>query len=98
MEGRGVSVEHARRVRAQRSEAMRKLRSGELSLRRVLTRTPAALAEADVYEVFFATRGLGKEGCRLAFERAGVWPHRIMDELTREQRASLLRELPKRVA
>jgi hypothetical protein len=93
-----VSGEHARRVRAERSEALRKLRSGELSLRKVLTRTPVALQEADAYEVFIAARGLGKEGCRLVFERAGVWPHRIMDELSREHRTALARELPSRVA
>lgn len=92
-----MTVQHARSVKSARAALLARLGSGELSLRKVIKLPPVELREAEVYYVCIAARGLGRTGTRTVFERAGVWPHLIMDELTTAQRAQLIRELPARV-
>jgi hypothetical protein len=98
-----VSVEHARAAKEARARALHGLQNGTASLRSLLVvgRRHSwfpPLENTEVYDVCMATRGLGASGCRQLFERASVWPHIVMSELTPAQREALVRELPARVS
>lgn len=92
-----MNIEYARKIRTARAATLAQLGCGKLSLRTAIKLPPAELQEAEVYDVCIAAKGLGRTGARNVFERAGVWPHLLMDELTSAQRMQLIRELPIRV-
>jgi len=94
-----VSIEYARRVRTERANLFLSLAAGVVSLREILigSQLPLCLHEAEVYDVCISARGLGREGARQVFERADVWPHLLMCELSTQQRRAIERQLPARV-
>lgn len=94
-----MSIEHARRIRTERANTFLGLAAGIVSLRALLrsNKQMLCLREAEVYDVCISARGLGREGARQVFERAYVWPHLLMSELTGAQRRAIERQLPSRV-
>jgi hypothetical protein len=92
------SVDHARTVRSDRAKLLAELRAGTRSPRDVFEhRAPSCALEMDAYDILLAVRGLGRERCRTIFERADVWPHTHVDELSTSQVEAILLELPARV-
>ena len=92
-----MSIDEARKCRAASAAAMGRLRTGRFSLTEVLRTTPEALRNVDLWAVLLACPGIGKDKARTVCERAHVWPHLTLAELTPRQRKVLLENLPKGV-
>lgn len=95
-----MSIEHARELRSQRAGVLRELGAGKLKVREIIAGNPSpgCIDTLDVYDILLRAKGLGRDTCRVMFERAGVWPHTRLLDLTPAQRERLLDELPARVA
>lgn len=87
----------ARRRRAERAAALRKLELGRVSITDVLRSPPDALLTCPLWTVLLRCPQLGEAGARSMCERAQVWPLSCMHELTRWQRYVLIQLLPARV-
>lgn len=90
-------VEHARAARRSRNQALADLSSGALEASKAVREPPEALLSVDLYDVLMRCQSLGRESVRQVCERAGVWPHMRMAELTDAQRAALVLALPARL-
>lgn len=94
---RKLSIDAARSQRAARATALADLAAGRLSATEAVREPPAALRAADVYDVLRKCPGLGRESVRRVCERAGVWPHTPMAELSEAQRSAIILALPPRL-
>lgn len=90
-------IEEARQAKAARASALEDLREGTLRPADCLRKPPEALRKTDIWEVLLACKHLGKEGVRTILERAHVWPHTRVGDLTRNERYLIIKELPERV-
>lgn len=90
-------IHEARKARDARNHELNRLEEGTLELVEALREPPVALKKTDLYLVLLACHGLGREGARTVCERSHVWPHTHLGDLTKRERADLIRELPKRV-
>lgn len=70
---------------------LHELNEGVFSLRDALENPPDFVAEMDVYDITLTLRGYGREKCRTLFERAGIWPHTQVDELSPTEIEALVR-------
>ena len=89
-----MTVDAARAVRSERAQVLAEIALGRRKATDVLRRPPACARELDVYDVVRAIRGFGRDRTRVIFERADVWPHTHVDELTAAQRTRLIDVLP----
>jgi len=90
---------HARRVRKQRAHILTRLEEGRVVFLDVLEAKRTGfqvLRRADVWEILLHVPRLGRNGARQVCERAGVWPHTRIGELSSAQRQALLDHLPPR--
>lgn len=94
--GDKATVEQARAQRSAQADAMRSLSDGSKSAAEALSEPPTALLSADVYDVLMRCASLGRESVRRTLERAGVWPHTRLGELSPEQRQAIVAALPPR--
>lgn len=91
------SIDEAREAKAKRDAVLYELAEGDRVLSAVLRHPPEPLAKTDLYDILLSTPGLGREGVRQVCERARVWPHTHMKDLSSIQRALIIKALPKRV-
>lgn len=84
----------ARRVRERRATALANLRSTSSTASGVLQDVPEELETANVYDVLTHCPAIGATKAERILQCAGVWPFRLMNQLTCHERAALLRELP----
>lgn len=89
-------IEEAREAKEARALFLKKLGRGDLKPSLVLRKPPVALKNTDIYEILLASHGLGREGVRTVLERAVVWPHTHLGDLTANERARLRAALPER--
>lgn len=87
----------ARDRRRARATALADLASGRLAATAAVREPPAALSGVDLYDVLKKCPGLGRESVRIVCERAGVWPHTPMTELSEAQRSAVILALPPRL-
>jgi hypothetical protein len=90
-------IEEARQAKAARASALEDLREGSLKPADCLRKPPDALKKTDIWEILLASKHLGKEGARTILERARVWPHTRLGDLTRTEKYAIIKELPERV-
>jgi hypothetical protein len=90
----GMPVEEAREKRRQQLEMLAQLESGVLHVRGLLRRTPDALNNCTIYDVLIRCPRLGRKSVRLVLEKANVFSHTSMVELTSKERRALLSHLP----
>lgn len=90
-------IKEARRARDARNHELDRLEEGGLKLVEALREPPEALKKTDLVIVLLACHGLGREGVRTVCERANVWPLTHLGDLTKRERADVIRELPNRV-
>lgn len=95
--GDRYDIEEARKAKDARNRELARLEEGGLKLAEALREPPEALKKTDIWAVLLACRGLGKEGARRVCVDAHVWPHTHLGDLTKRERAGIIRELPKRV-
>jgi hypothetical protein len=95
--GDRYDIEEARRAKDARNRELGRLEKGKIKLAEVLREPPDALKKTDVWAVLLACQGLGPEGARRICIDANVWPHTRLWELTKRERADMIRALPKRV-
>lgn len=103
---------HARLRRRMKASALDALESGRVGLQELLEGPMSGgratrhsllftcsrnLAHTDLWEVLLRTPRLGRKGARRLCEESGVWPHTPMQELTLQNRRSLVERLPDRV-
>lgn len=87
----------ARAQRRARGQALADLAAGSLVATEVVREPPDALGSVDLYDVLRKCPGLGRESVRRICERAAVWPHTPMSELTEAQRSAIVLALPARL-
>lgn len=92
-----MTIERARRARAAQGVALAGLATGRIPLSEALRHPPKALRSVDLYVCLMRTPGMGKDRCRQVCERAHVWPHLTLEELSIDQRMALINELPMRI-
>lgn len=84
------TIKEARHKRSEKAAALAALGSGAISLREALRTPPAPLLRCDLYEVMMATAGIGRERARKLCERAQVWPHTQLEQLTLPERERIV--------
>jgi len=89
-------IKDARERKAARSKALSDLACGALSPAAVVREPPEALERVDVYDALLHCASLGRESVRQVLERARVWPHTRLGELSPEQRGAIIACLPPR--
>lgn len=89
-------IDEARAAKAARDSWIRKLGEGRVKASAVLRKPPEPLKKTDIWEILLACRGLGREGVRVILERAVIWPHTGLGELTKNERYRIIKCLPKR--
>lgn len=87
----------AREQRRAQSQALADLSVGKLVATAVVREPPEPLRCVDLYDVLRKCPGLGREGVRRICERAAVWPHTPLSELTEAQRSAVILNLPARL-
>lgn len=97
MPGTAKRMSKARRARSQIAKTFSALDNGQLTITDVLRDPPACLGRIRIYNVLRRVPRLGGDGAENVIRRAKVWPLTTMDNLTRDERRTLLRELPPRV-
>lgn len=97
MAKRQFSITAARKRRADRAAALAEIAEGRLHLTVVIREPPRALLGTDLYDVLMRCPGLGKETTRTVCERASVWPHTLVGELTAAQQSAVILALPPRL-
>ena len=87
----------ARRQRSLIAKTFTALDNGQIAASDVLRAPPACLGRVRVYNVLRRIPHLNQDGAENVLRRAKVWPLKTMNNLTDEERARILRELPPRV-
>lgn len=87
----------ARAARAARLEYLRKLGSGEYSLRETLVEVPHVIRRVSVWMLLTKTNKIGKITAETILEEAGVFPQLALGVLTEKERQALIKALPKAV-
>jgi hypothetical protein len=90
-------IDAARYKRQQKARALQAVESGYWPVRVVLARIPDALGNTDIWAVLMHAPTLGSKGAREVLERAAVFPHTKLGQLTRRERGDILRALPPRI-
>jgi hypothetical protein len=88
-------IDAARYKRQQKARALQAVESGYWPVRVVLARIPDALGNTDIWAVLMHAPTLGSKGAREVLERAAVFPHTKLGQLTRRERGDILRALPR---
>lgn len=86
----------ARRTRSRRLEIFAQLESSRLSILELLDAPPPAVEGADLWDVLLRVPKLGRSGIRTLCERAQVWPHLQIRELTEAELSRIEDLLPAR--
>lgn len=89
-------IDEARAAKEARALALADLEEGRIKAAEVLREPPVALKKTDIWAILLACRGLGREGARRVCVDANVWPHTHLGDLTKRERADLIRVLPQR--
>lgn len=87
----------ARRARSEIARTFAALDNGQITATDVLRTPPACLGRVRVYNVLRRIPRLKQDGAEKVLRRAKVWPLTTMDNLTAEEKARVIRELPPRV-
>lgn len=91
-----MTIEHARLVRAARSEYLANLRDGSQSLREALRNPPACIKRCTVYDVVVAAHNMGPTGTAKVLEICGVSPITTIEDCPDYVRNRIINQLPKR--
>lgn len=92
-------LKEARKHRHRVATAFKLLESGEITLENLLTRQDIkahSLAKVDLWDVLRRAPNLGRKGAQKVCERAKVFPHTRMRELTDDERSRIIDALPPR--
>lgn len=97
MPGTAKRMAKARRARSQIAKTFDALRNEQLTITELLRDPPPCLGRVRIYNVLCKVPRLGGDGAENVIRRAKVWPLTTMDNLSLDERRTLIRELPPRV-
>ena len=93
---RQKALRKARKTRRLVAAAFTSLENGQLTLWSVLEDPPDVLKHVDIWDVMRRSPKLGREGTTKCLQRAKVWPHITLGNLTEEERSAIRANLPER--
>lgn len=87
----------ARLVRKERARILAELERGTRAIHDLLDAPPDTVGGADLWDVLLHVPKLGRSGIKQTCERAQVWPHHRLQDLTEDEVERLKAALPGRV-